>query len=328
MQELLEAGRVLQAERDALQKLVGSAAAATSCPAGGSGSSGAGCMAAGALGAEVPPLGDATNSPGAVPAMARSPSLAGSGEYEGGLLQRYRVSASGIQPAVAAAPASSGAAIPASWGGRAGGGRQATGSPRPTSPAARNKLLVGGGWWVQEAEARRVHHQILPAAEMQCCVLISMPRPTNLSSLLPSLPTQVKSGSSFNAMVRALKQELVSSGALARGTGPTALYEVDKASGRVWPALWSKIPCLASAVSRPAGAAAAPVAVHAKPRPVLLPVYLLLNSSLPPTTPCSSRSTGWWCTMPHMLRWRRSAARTGGAWRLAAATHPRPSGSH
>lgn len=187
VQELLEAGRVLQAERDALQKLVGSAAAATSCPAGGSGSSGAGCMAAGALGAEVPPLGDATNSPGAVPAMARLPSLAGSGEYEGGLLQRYRVSASGIQPAVAAAPASSGAAIPASWGGRAGGGRQATGSPRPTSPAARNKLLVGGGWWVQEAEARRVHHQILPAAEMQCCVLISMPRPTNLSSLLPPL---------------------------------------------------------------------------------------------------------------------------------------------
>ena len=145
VQELLEAGRVLQAERDALQKLVGSAAA-TSCPAGGSGSIGAGCMEAFNVGAEVPPLGDATNSPGAVTAMARSPSLACSGEYEGGLLQRYRVSASGIQPTAAAAPASSRVAILASWGGRTGGGRQATSSPRPTSPAARNKLLVGG--WV------------------------------------------------------------------------------------------------------------------------------------------------------------------------------------
>ncbi|PRW45153.1 centriole proteome [Chlorella sorokiniana] len=177
VQELLEAGRVLQVERDALQKLVGAAAAS-----GGGASIGCwgGCSGAGTGGAGVPPLGDATNSPGAVPDVACSPSLAGSGEYEGGLLQRYRASAAGTQPAAAPA-AHGGTAIPAAWGGGAGGSRQAGRSSRPTSPAARNKLLV-------------------------------------------------KSGSSFNAMVRALKQDLVTSGALARGTGPAALYEVDKLS--------------------------------------------------------------------------------------------------
>lgn len=35
-------------------------------------------------------------------------------------------------------------------------------------------------------------------------------------------------------MVRALKQDLVTSGALARGTGPAALYEVDKVGRLCW----------------------------------------------------------------------------------------------
>lgn len=131
VQELVEAGRVLQAERDALQKLVGAAGAAQG-PMGSSGCGSAGMIAAGL----PPPLSDATNSPEPVPTVSHSPGLAGSGDFGSGVLQRYRVSAAGIQP-------SGGTAIAAGWGGSsAGGGRQAISTSRPASPAARNKLLV------------------------------------------------------------------------------------------------------------------------------------------------------------------------------------------
>ena len=142
VQELLEAGRVMQAERDALQKLVGAAAAggpAAALSSGYGGGSG-GYARAEYLGQQAPPLSDATNSPEVTPAAVRSPSLAGSGDYEGGVLQRYHVSA-GIQPGGAAG---GGSAISAVWGSITGGDRQGMSSARSTSPAARNKLLVGG----------------------------------------------------------------------------------------------------------------------------------------------------------------------------------------
>lgn len=143
VQELLEAGQVLQAERDALQKLLGAAAAGGPAAALSSGCGGGSSGYGGAelLGQQAPPLGDATNSPEVTPAAARSPSLAGSGDYEGGVLQRYHVSTAGIQPGGAAG---GGSAISADWGSIAGSGRQGINSSRPTSPAARNKLLVGG----------------------------------------------------------------------------------------------------------------------------------------------------------------------------------------
>ncbi len=52
--------------------------------------------------------------------------------------------------------------------------------------------------------------------------------PCNSPPVSPGLRNKllVRGGSSFNAMVRALKQDLISSGALARN--PAATYEVDQ----------------------------------------------------------------------------------------------------
>lgn len=225
VQELCAAGRVLQAERDALQKLVESAAAGGSSSA----SVGASACSAGivAICGEVP-LGDANNSPeAAAPAS--------------GALQQYCVSAAGIQPAGGTA----GGLIPAGWGSGSGSGPLA--SSRPTSPAARNKLLVRMGRGVvaccaQPHACMGLLPCLLSATHSDHCCRVdphtarapSLTRRT-APSLAPSLAcaacAQVRSGSAFNAMVRALKQDLVAAGgggAAARGGASPPLYEVDK----------------------------------------------------------------------------------------------------
>jgi hypothetical protein len=105
VQELLQAGRVLQEERDALARLVGG------LQQGGGGGGSSGSIGAAAV------LHDATNSP----------TVAGPG-----LLQQYCVSPAGIHPSgggglIAAAPCSRPA------------------SPGAASAAAQNKMLVRNG---------------------------------------------------------------------------------------------------------------------------------------------------------------------------------------
>ena len=188
VQELVDAGRVLQEERDALLALV----------EGLRGNSAVTCMAAPA----AQPLHDVSNSPDSAPAPGA---------------QLHSVSAAGILHA--------GSLIPACRPGTGGSPGASAGlrpASRPTSPsaAARNKLLV------------RAH---------PCCAHIPPTRPLpaassahlHLNQLIIAAPPcrlQVRTGSSFNAMVRALKQDLVATGALQRG-GPASMLEVDKVRG-------------------------------------------------------------------------------------------------
>lgn len=106
---------------------------------------------------------------------------------------------------------------------------------------------------------------------------------------------QVKTGSSFNAMVRALKQDLVSSGALARGSGPAALYEVDKASKTASGACCGSTVlavCCMPVHNWPAPLTAEPVPWRSL-RLLLPRIGASANLLLLPTPPaCSSRSIG------------------------------------
>ena len=193
MQELLQAGRVLQQERDALATLV----AGVQRQGQGSGGGYDGSTTLG-----VSPLVDATNS------LTTAPPLAAAAG--GALQQRYGLQACDAGDAV-------------------GSPRLAS---RAVSPDARNRLLVRGGssfnamvscscWaWFRAvfdpwSDSQRAL-DMLARGPTPCVVDVVTTTPPPPP---PPPPPQV----------RALKQDLVASGTLQRG-GPAALYEVDKVS--------------------------------------------------------------------------------------------------